>query len=539
METSDSVLEQFRQQWKAEVSARSDKKKSRHRGRDSHENVDQQVSARKWTASAIPLPAHPSQHLSRHNPRPSDGTVLAPQNEVLSRATSQTENLHLSCPDDDGFTKAPVKEPESALEHYERAVEKETQGNLGVSLSHYRRAYRLDASVDQSYKLKYFPQISRPDGAVPTDPPIMAQASVRDSPEDSEKAASTIDLVQSYMGLPILGEPAAIKGDKPPPCPFATLPSELVLQILLEMAVQDPALFVRMALVCKRLAFHVFTESRIWKRIALGKEFGLASNVYNFKVDVQGREIIHQSLDATEDKSGTSGLLLNRGSGQREEEWREIFRIHPRIRFNGVYISTVNYTRAGGASASHATWGTPVHIVTYYRYLRFFRDGTVISLLSTSEPIDVVHNLTKENMAASRNSKAYHPANLNSTIGTFSNGSAAAGAPPSVYQIMKHALHGRWYLATSQVILDNNRSQKPIWAGNVHLETEGPGPRYLYTMQLSLTSSSRSQQAVKNNKLQWKGFWSYNLLTHDWSTFQLKNDKPFLFSRVRSYGLGG
>ena len=36
-----------------------------------------------------------------------------------------------------------TKEPRSALEHYERAVEKEDQGNLGDSLSHYRKAYRV------------------------------------------------------------------------------------------------------------------------------------------------------------------------------------------------------------------------------------------------------------------------------------------------------------------------------------------------------------------------------------------------------------
>ncbi len=35
------------------------------------------------------------------------------------------------------------KEPESALEHFERAVEKEAQGNLGESLLHYRTAYKV------------------------------------------------------------------------------------------------------------------------------------------------------------------------------------------------------------------------------------------------------------------------------------------------------------------------------------------------------------------------------------------------------------
>jgi F-box protein 9 len=61
--------------------------------------------------------------------------------------------------------------------------------------------------------------------------------------------------------------------------------------------------------------------------------------------------------------------------------WRLMFHTRPRIRFSGVYISTVNYVRPGASSANQVSWNTPVHIVTYYRYLRFFRDGTVLSLL--------------------------------------------------------------------------------------------------------------------------------------------------------------
>lgn len=37
----------------------------------------------------------------------------------------------------------PAGEPESALEHFERAVEKEAEGSLGDSLQLYRKAYRV------------------------------------------------------------------------------------------------------------------------------------------------------------------------------------------------------------------------------------------------------------------------------------------------------------------------------------------------------------------------------------------------------------
>ena len=45
----------------------------------------------------------------------------------------------------------PYKEPSSAIEHYERAVEKETQGQLGESVRHYRKAFKV------GYVLSFFP----------------------------------------------------------------------------------------------------------------------------------------------------------------------------------------------------------------------------------------------------------------------------------------------------------------------------------------------------------------------------------------------
>lgn len=35
------------------------------------------------------------------------------------------------------------REPHSALDHYELAVERESEGSLGDSLNHYRKAYRV------------------------------------------------------------------------------------------------------------------------------------------------------------------------------------------------------------------------------------------------------------------------------------------------------------------------------------------------------------------------------------------------------------
>lgn len=201
--------------------------------------------------------------------------------------------------------------------------------------------------------------------------------------------------------------------------------------------------------------------------------------------------------------------------------YRHMFQNRPRLRFNGCYISTVNYIRPGGNTASQVTWNTPVHIVTYYRYLRFFRDGRCASLLTTSEPTDVVHHLTKENM------HTHH-----------------AGGLPSA--VMNNCLRGRWKLsgdphhtATGEEGKEEGDGQE----GTIHIETEGAdaghvNPKYIYKMALQFRSAGRSAGATRNNKLAWMGYWSYNKLTDDWAEFGLKNDKAFFWNRVRSYGIG-
>ena len=42
-----------------------------------------------------------------------------------------------------GTLSSTRREPISALEHYEKAVERETEGSLGDSLNHYRKAYKV------------------------------------------------------------------------------------------------------------------------------------------------------------------------------------------------------------------------------------------------------------------------------------------------------------------------------------------------------------------------------------------------------------
>ncbi|RFU72645.1 hypothetical protein TARUN_9605, partial [Trichoderma arundinaceum] len=310
----------------------------------------------------------------------------------------------------------------------------------------------------------------------------------------------------------------------PPPCPTPSLPDELPAHILRDVAVADVGDFVRLSLVCKHFAYLVAIEQRIWKRVCLGSEFGFTQVPRHWQKGVEWEELEVQE-EADED-----GLLVSMRELEERRRadalsftvslhdpavyptWKHMFRNRPRIRFNGCYISTVNYVRSGQASTNQATWGgAPVLIVTYYRYLRFFRDGTTISLLTTTSPIDVVHHLTPELLQLHREAPHSHL--------------------PSA--VMHQALKGRWRQSSALDHPDNTDPKDQ--EADLYVETEGVGSKYMYRMDLSLRSAGKG---TRNNKIIWRSFYSYNKLTDDWAEFQLKNDKPFFFSRVKSYGVG-
>lgn len=390
--------------------------------------------------------------------------------------------------------------------------------------------------MHETYKAKHFPPsyfiaqksstapapgpISKPEDPTPSHVsatlPSPAHHSLHGLP------ASLQYLISDFSTLSIQGEPPPTDLSPTPPCPIAAVPEEILVEILKYLAIKDIASFVRLAQVCKRLAYLVMTEDRVWKRLALGHEYGFAAMHYTWSCQVDGKPFDHgvpggitlgmadmdffdaednDSRQESPSQSGLTQLLVPTVYAT----YRDLFQRRPRIRFNGCYISTVNYTRPGQSSPTSVSWNSPIHIVTYYRYLRFLRDGTCISLLTTSEPSDVVPYLYVEHM--------------------HKNHGALSTAP------MKDALLGRWRLTRTEVSGSQEVTEKE---GTVVVETAGATPKYMYKMALSVGSAGRG---TKNNKLTWQGYWSYNRLTDDWGEFGLKNDRAFYWSRVKSFGM--
>lgn len=379
--------------------------------------------------------------------------------------------------------------------------------------------------MDQAYKKKHFPAKAKPTGPGPA----------VNIPAKAEALPQTLqDLLRGFAELRIEPPPPPTDASPVQRSLLGELPDEILTHILTDLAIADVASFARTSLVCKRLAYLVMTEDSIWRPVALESEFGFDSMLYRYICNIDGKSLHRGDLnvylvdnDDDDDeydetkafaesltpayRAASHELTLSLLRTSYANSWRRMFRTRPRIRFNGCYISTVNYTRPGASNTNTLSWGVPVHVVTYFRYLRFFRDGSVISLLTTSEPVDVVHHLIKDNL------HDHH-----------------GNALPSA--VMKDALRGRWRLTGPNSGLADPVTGLAETEGDLLIETEGVTSKYTYALRLALSHAGKS---TRNNKLAWKSFRSHNRLTDDWAEFTLKNDKAYYWSRVKSFAHTG
>lgn len=135
MDANNPDLENFRKQWQEEVTARL-----KGNGRALSRTKPPGLSEKEENSTATV--ALPHSVVPKDEPEPIDGISAQAyhdldDNEIGKRlASGRSEaqsNSHIS------------HEPETALEHYEKAIEREDQGNLGDSLKLYRQAFRVSA----------------------------------------------------------------------------------------------------------------------------------------------------------------------------------------------------------------------------------------------------------------------------------------------------------------------------------------------------------------------------------------------------------
>lgn len=132
-EETNPELDDFRKQWQEEVSARSKGGPSSSGGQG---------------AKNVTRPSGPSKRGSwrpeRDSPpaRSNEGSSVLLDGHGYHDLEDQDELRKLG-EEREGIHPSNRTDPCSALEHYEKAVERESQGNLEDSLALYRKAYRV------------------------------------------------------------------------------------------------------------------------------------------------------------------------------------------------------------------------------------------------------------------------------------------------------------------------------------------------------------------------------------------------------------
>lgn len=313
-----------------------------------------------------------------------------------------------------------------AVELFEKGAAKEKVGKMSDAIDFYRQAFNLHSSVDKAYRHKLLL-------------------------EDKKASEELLELMRT-LGLSSDDPETELELAKKEPCfLLQMLTDDNLIWILRLLATELPWDWVSLSLTCHRLSRLGFESSNVWEDVA--KKTYTA--VYP-QLQISGIE--------------SQAELVYRG-------WKNMCFKKPYIKFAGVYVSTCTYLREG-SNADSSTWNSPIHIITYYRYVRFYRDGTCLRVLTTDEPQDVVPKLGRQ---------------------WRSKG-------------LKDVYHGFWGLAED---------------GTLTIEGEGSRENYQFTQELRVAGKHF-------NQLRW--IRSFCMSPDEVIlNFSLQNEKWFVFARVKSY----
>lgn len=130
MDSTEAELENFRKQWREEVSAKTKGKKA---GPERPQKDAQPSSSKQH------IPKNIAPEILGHARHRSIEEV----DEVVPHVYSDLGEAKHGRRLDETSAPAVSKEPRSALEHYEKAVERESAGSLGDSVNLYRKAFKV------------------------------------------------------------------------------------------------------------------------------------------------------------------------------------------------------------------------------------------------------------------------------------------------------------------------------------------------------------------------------------------------------------
>ncbi|KNC96641.1 uncharacterized protein SPPG_07854 [Spizellomyces punctatus DAOM BR117] len=343
----------------------------------------------------------------------------------------------------------PSEAEDPSLEAYLLGTKYERMGNLSAALTSYRDAVRLDPHVEQRFR-KMLLQPSHP---------IHTHQEKESDPNSefytyydfhehthtthNDHANEITDLVERFQALDVAFMPHILDRK----ITLAKLPSEIVTQIIhWALLLHGHDTFCSLSLVSRKMLL-LCREQSVWRFVCE-------------KVHYPGMGF----------RSVAEELPLYKGN------WFNMWLDRPRLRRDGLYISRVNYVRTGEAQSFYA----PVHLVTYYRYLRFF-PHKVVCWTTTVEPAKAVQVLLSDEV------------------------------------LQKGSMSGEYLLSSNHLYLHMRAHDRPGVS---------------FKCNLTLASSRRG----KHNKLKWVEYWQERDSDSSYrSDVPTRTLRTFYFSKVRSY----
>ncbi|KAH9940850.1 uncharacterized protein BXZ73DRAFT_98683 [Epithele typhae] len=472
--TTTSVLEEseelvrFRQQWLEEV-----------RSKKHHPPTHEQSSSTETPGSSAPASADAGSSSSAQEP---PASPTAPHHRPhVHRPPRQGADVVTRGPK--GAVKAQFSPSlKLAVDMYRHAVQQEQKGDLDDALRLYRNAFRMDANVDRAYHLVENEALQNAVAVTAAVSEDAAAAVKTHKKTGSTGSAGEVDgLVREMEGLGLSGAKVPVAhargegfvtgtlaqlvsgwptvlafeaDEEQEGVPLQKLPDELLI-IVVRML--DHTTIERFANV-NRKARVITLDVSIWRP--------MVKTIYRPPMIADDEEI-----ETLVTKYMT--------------DWRRVYVEHPRVRYDGVYIAVCHYVRNG---VGENVWVNYSHLITYYRFLRFYPDGQVLSLLTNEEqaPSQVIPLLKPSHRA-------------------------------------KGFLIGKWYIDGTE-----------LHVGDL-TEPDKPESRYTFQMLLDL----RSRPVGRWNRLDLRTYDSVSVGSGDASPLALKNERPYWFSKVRSYAWNG
>ncbi|GCE97629.1 hypothetical protein ZYGM_004290 [Zygosaccharomyces mellis] len=247
---------------------------------------------------------------------------------------------------------------EIAISWWERGVQKEKDGSMNDAIRFYREALKTHEGVEKLYRKKLFEE------------------------HELEKRLEQLHLgsIDSKNDKISLEEQAEVNQDDSPrdPCWLLDiLPPDVLSTIVRYVVLQSGESWLNLSLTCSffnNLCFQEMDPYRTFAHLIYPKQ-----HYDEMAMDLNG--------------------ISNIGVWEKEfwgTDYRRMLMERPYVKFGGIYISVVNYLRYGANQEGSRSWLNPIHMITYYRYFRFYSDGGCLRLLTTDEPSMIVPHFSRD-----------------------------------------------------------------------------------------------------------------------------------------------